>query len=245
MKAIFKMTWMELKLLLRNPIAVGFTIPFPVFLLILFGTIWGNTPQPELGGLGTLDILAPAYLGLIIVTAGLMNLPPALAARREQGILRRFRATPMRPIVVLASQVVVNLILAVIGSLLMIFVARIVYNLRMPVEPLAIALAFLLSGLSFFALSFIIASIARSTDAARSIGMALFFPMMMLSGAAVPRALMPETVQRISEVLPMTQSVILFQNLWFGAGWNIVAVLVLGAMLIAGALISVRTFRWE
>ena len=245
MNATLKMTWTEFKLLLRNPVAVGFTVPFPVMLILIFGLIWGNTPNPQFGGYGMIDVLVPAYLALIIVTAGLMNLPVALAARREQGVLRRFRATPLHPSVVLGSQISVNLFLAGIGAILTIVVARLLFNLKLPEEPVAVALAFALGCLSFFALSFIIAGLARTADAARSIGMALFFPMMMLSGAALPRALMPETVQRISEFLPMTQVVILMQSLWFGGGWIVVSVVMLIGLMIFGAAVSTRTFRWE
>jgi ABC-2 type transport system permease protein len=159
--------------------------------------------------------------------------------------LRRFRATPLHPSVVLGSQISVNLFLAGIGAILTIVVARLLFNLKLPEEPAAVALAFALGCLSFFALSFIIAGLARTADAARSIGMALFFPMMMLSGAALPRALMPETVQRISEFLPMTQVVILMQSLWFGGGWIVVSVVMLIGLMIFGAAISTRTFRWE
>src|SRR5512138_461878 len=113
MNATLKMVWVELKLLTRNPIAVGFTIFFPVLLLFVFGSIWGNQPDPQLAGHGMIDTMVPAYLALIIATTGLMSLPTSLAVRREQGILRRFRATPLRPAVVLGSQVIVNLILAI------------------------------------------------------------------------------------------------------------------------------------
>ena len=245
MNATLKMTWTEFKLLLRNPVAVGFTIPFPVMLILIYGLIWGNTPNPLYGGYGMIDVLVPAYLALIIVTAGLMNLPIALASRREQGILRRFRATPLHPSVVLGSQISVNLFLAAIGAILTIAVGKLLFNLKMPVEPVGVALAFALCSLSFFALSFLIAGLARTADAARSIGMALFFPMMMLSGAALPRALMPATVQRISEFLPMTQVVILIQSLWWGGGWIAVSVVMLISLMIFGAIISMRTFRWE
>lgn len=245
MNAIWKMTWVELKLLFRSPLAVGFTVAFPVLLITLFGLIWGNTPNPQFGGLGMVDILAPAYLGLIVATAGLMNLPPALATRRELGVLRRFRATPLSPAVVLGSQIIVNLILAALGAVLTAAAGVLLFKMQLPGDPLVVALGFGLACLSFFALSFIIAGLARTGDAARSIGMALFFPMMMLSGAALPRQIMPEAVQKFSEWLPMTQVVILLTKLWHGGSWNMVSVGALAGMLVVGALISLRTFRWE
>lgn len=245
MNATRKLTWTDFKLLLRNPIAVGFTILFPLLLLFVFGSIFGNAPDPQLGGYGLIDVAVPAYVALVIVTAGLLSLPVSLAVRREQGILRRFRATPISPVAVLGSQVIVNLVLAAIGIALLLIAGRLFYNLHMPEQPIGVILAFILSCFSFFALSFIIAGLARTGDAARSIGMAIFFPMMMLSGAALPRAMMPPAVQSISEWLPMTQVVNLLQGLWFGLGWDTVAVVVLIAMLIIGIFVSVRTFRWE
>jgi ABC-2 type transport system permease protein len=245
MSTLFKMIWTEFKILLRSPMAVGFTVLFPAMLAVIVGLVWGNAPDPKLGGYGGLDAMVPAYFALIIVIAGLINLPITLATRREQGILRRFRATPLRPAFVLGSQVFVNLLLATTGAVLLIIVGRALFHLRLPADPFAVALAFVLSGLSFFALSFIVAGLARTSDAARSIGLALYFPMMMLSGAAFPRASMPQAVQDASAWLPMTQVVTLLQGLWFGTGWNTVAVAVLIGMLIAGVLIATRTFRWE
>ena len=245
MSTTFKMIWTEFKILLRNPMAVGFTVLFPAMLGVIVGLVWGNTPDPRLGGYGGLDGMVPAYFALIIVIAALISLPISLATRREQGILRRFRATPLRPASVLGSQIFVNLLLAIIGALWLLVIGRAFFNLRLPADPLAVALAFVLSGLSFFALSFVVAGMARTSDAARSIGMALYFPMMMLSGAAFPRTSMPQAVQDASAWLPMTQVVTLLQGLWFGIGWNTAAVVVLIGMLIAGVLIATRTFRWE
>jgi hypothetical protein len=101
----------------------------PVMLVVLIGLVWGNTPDPTLGGYGGLDAMVPAYFALIIVIAGLINLPISLAVRREQGILRRFRATPLRPAIVLSSQVLVNLLLATTGAVLLIVVGRALFNL--------------------------------------------------------------------------------------------------------------------
>jgi len=245
MSTLFKMIWTEFKILLRNPMAVGFTVLFPVMLIVVVGFVWGNPPDPQLGGYGGLDAMAPAYFALIIVIAGLINLPITLAVRREQGILRRFRATPLRPAFVLVSQVFVNLLLATTGALLLLVAGRVLFHLRFPADPLGVMLAFVLSGLSFFALSFIVAGLARTSDTARSIGLVLYFPMMMLSGAAFPRASMPQALQAATAWLPMTQVVTLLQGLWIGTGWNLIAVTVLIGMLIAGVLIATRTFRWE
>ena len=245
MNAILKLTYTDLKILLRNPVAIFFTLPFPILVLVVFGSIFGNAPIPQAGNLGQVDIMVPALFAIIIGTAALMNLPIALASRREKGILRRFRATPLPPFSVIVSAILVNLLVALIGALALVASAKFLYDLQLPSNPLEIFMAFLYSAVAFFAISFVIASLAPNSDAARSIGMALYFPMMFISGAAFPRFLFPETVKQVSDLLPMTQIVLLVQDLWFGHDWNVTAILFLGALMVIGAIIAVKTFRWE
>ena len=90
MQAVSKMTWIELKLKMREPIGVFFTLVFPLLLLFLFGTIYGNKPTPFLGGRGNVDNSVPGYIGMIIGTIALTGLPVALGEYREQGILRTY-----------------------------------------------------------------------------------------------------------------------------------------------------------
>lgn len=245
MNAILKLTYTDLKILLRNPVAIFFTLPFPILVLVVFGSIFGNAPIPQAGNLGQVDIMVPALFAIIIGTAALMNLPIALASRREKGILRRFRATPLPPFAVIVSAILVNLLVALVGALALVASAKFLYALQLPSNPLEIFMAFLYSAVAFFAISFVIASLAPNSDAARSIGMALYFPMMFISGAAFPRFLFPDTVKQVSDLLPMTQIVLLVQDLWFGQDWNVTALVFLGALMVVGAIIAVKTFRWE
>ena len=76
---------------------------------MLFGSIFGNTPTPMFGGRGTIDVSMPNYTGLILATVALMNIPITTSSYRELGILRRFRATPMRPLTYIAADVCTNL----------------------------------------------------------------------------------------------------------------------------------------
>jgi ABC-2 type transport system permease protein len=77
------------------------------------------------------------------------------------------------------------------------------------------------------------------------IGQLIFFPMMFLSGAAMPLFILPANLRKISEWLPLTHVVRLLQSLWLGQGWDGTAVAVLLALLVIGTMLSVRFFRWE
>ena len=247
MRAFMKYTWTEIKLFLREPIGAFFTLLFPLMMLFLFGSIYGNEPTPMFNGYGTVDISVPAYTAMIIATTGLMGLTITMSSYREKGILRRLRISPLRPQVILAGQVVVIFLMTVLGMLLLILAGTLVYNLRFDGKVLNVILAFLLSSMSFFSLGFVLASILPNARTAQVVGMAILYPMLFLSGAGMPLEILPESLQNFSKFLPLTHVVNLLRGLWTGGSWadHMVDVWVLLGVLAAGVLISSLTFRWE
>ena len=247
MKSLMRMTWMEAKLFLREPVGAFFTLVFPLMFLFLFGSIYGNKPVPEFGGQGTIDISIPSYTAMIIATSGLMSITITLAAYREKGVLRRLRTTPVSPLVVLGAQVIVVFAMTCLGMLLLILVGKLVYHIRFQGNALSVLAGFVLSSLSFFALGFILAGIIPTARTAQIVGLVLLYPMLFLCGAGYPRELLPEAIRKVSAFLPLTSVVNLLRGLWVGESWGQHATdaIVLAAILAAGVLISVKTFRWE
>lgn len=247
MRGLWKLSRAEAKLFLREPEAVFFTLIFPLLLLFIFGGIYGNEPTPFFGGFGFVDTIVPAYMAMIIGMTGLTSIPVSVAGDREKRILRRLRAAPVRPQTILGARVSVYFGLTLLGGLILITAAVAIYGLRFAGSAPAVAGAFLLSSFSFFALGFLIASLARTARTANIVGMALFFPMFFLSGAAIPWQVLPETMQTIGSLLPLTYVVQLLQGLWLGERWGeqLVPLGVLVGMLVVGVVVSVRTFRWE
>jgi ABC-2 type transport system permease protein len=247
MKSLFKMTWMETKLFFREPVGTFFTLAFPLMLLFVFGSIFGNVPVEQLNGQGSVDISVPAYTAMIIGTTGLVGLPITMAAYRENGVLRRLRTTPISPLIVLAAQVIVLFMMTVLGMLLLIIAGKLVYHLRFEGNALNVFIGFVLSCLSFFALGFILAGLMPTARTAQVVGMVLLYPMLFLCGAGYPRELLPETIIKVSSFLPLTYVVTLLRGLWVGNPWSqhVTEILVLSGMLVLGVLISLKTFRWE
>lgn len=247
MKSLWKMTWMETRLFLREPVGAFFTLVFPLMMLFLFGSIYGNTPTPIFAGYGTVDISIPAYTAMIIATSGLMSITITMATYREKGILRRLRTTPISPLIILAAQVIVVFIMTSLGMVLLIIAGKLVYHVRFEGNALSVLAGFILSSLSFFGLGFILAGIIPTARTAQIIGMVILYPMLFLSGAGFPRELLPEAVKRVSAFLPLTYVVNLLRGLWIGEIWSQHATeaIVLGGLLVAGVLISIKTFRWE
>ncbi len=247
MRSLWKLTWVEAKLFLREPIGVFFTLAFPVLLLFLFGSIYGNVPTDLFGGRGTIDVSVPAYTAMIIGTAGLMSLPISISSYREKGILRRFRATPLRAEAILIAQMLVVFSVTVLGMAVLVIAGRLVYGLRFQGNALSVALAFALGCLSFYALGFLLAGLLPTARSTQIVAMALFYPMLFLSGAGLPRELLPEGIRRFSLVLPLTHVTTLLRGMWSGEPWSAhwLEVGVLLAILLVGTLLSARVFRWE
>ncbi len=244
---IWKMTIVETKLFLREPMAAFFTLAFPLMMLFLFGSMYGNEPSELFGGRGTMDVSVPAYMAMIISTVGLLSIAISVTSYREKGILRRFRSTPVRPYMILLDTVLVNLVMTLIGTGLLILAARFTYNLRFDGNALLFLAAFTLASLSFFSLGFVIASLAPTARVAQVAGMVLFYPMLFLSGAAIPIEIMPESIQTVAGYLPLTYVVDILQGMWFGEPLadHLLEILILAGVLIAGVVISALTFRWE
>lgn len=247
MHSLRKMTWVETKLFMREPMAAFFTLFFPLMLLILFGSIWGNKPTPFFGGVGYIDTAVPAFTAMIIGTSGLIGISIQMAFYRESRILRRLKTTPLRPQTILTAQLTVFFLMTVLGMALLIIAGRIIYGLRFSGNPFHVLGAFILSSFSFFSLGFVLAGLLPTARTAQIVSMVIFYPMLFLSGAAIPQEIMPETIQRYAQILPLTHVVKLLRGLWVGDSLSIhtKSVGFLAVMLVVGILISAKTFRWE
>jgi ABC-2 type transport system permease protein len=249
MRSFRKLFIMQFKLYLREPVAFFFSLAYPVLLLLFFGAMYGNEPAPDFWGrnFGTVDASVPAYAGIIIGTVALMGIPIDTAANRENGVLRRYRATPLHPGVYLMANVVMYLAVAILGMTLLVITGKLVFGLRMAGSWLNVLAAFILSTIAFFSLGYLIASLAPTARIAQTVGMVIFFPMMFLSGAGMPLQLLPESLRRVSNFLPLTYMVRLLQGLWFGDPWRELwlPTLVLVGIMVLGTLASIKLFRWE
>lgn len=247
MKSLLKMTGMEAKLFLREPVNAFFSLVFPLIMLFLFGTIYGNTPPPGSDSQGAIDALIPSFTAMVIGMIGLMPVTITLASYRENGILRRLRTTPVNPLVVMVAQVIVVFVMTTLGMLLLVAAGILVYHVRIEGNAFSLLAGFALSSLSFFGIGFILAGAMPTARTAQIVAMVLLYPMLILSGAGWPRELMPATVQKVSAFVPLTYVVNLLRGLWIGEPWgnHLLDVGVLVGMLLLGIIISAKIFRWE
>lgn len=238
---------MELKIFLRNPTGAFFTFIFPLMMILVFGSIYTNEPGPSFGGYGIVDVYVPSFTGMIIAISALTNLNTEIATAREKGILRRLKATPLRPLTILTAKIAMIFSVTSLAMVLMIVVGKLAFGLRFNGNPIEVAAAFLLSSFSFFAFGIVIASVMPNVRAAESFGFILLFLMLFLSGVFVPFEVVPDTVQQVAQVFPMTHVTTLMRGLWIGQSFieHVNEVVILLGILVAGFLISAKIFRWE
>jgi ABC-2 type transport system permease protein len=242
-----KLTIVQAKLYLREPMSAFFTLLFAPSLLILFGFIFGNDPDPQLGGMGYLDRSVPGYMAMIIAIVGFTAVPISSATRRESGVLRRFSATPLRPFTYFLTDVLVPFLMTLLGILLLFLVGTVVYRVRFEGSLFSLLAGISLGACAFFSLGYALVGLIPNARAVVVIGNVVLYPMMIFSGAMVPLEVMPETVRAVSRFLPLTHLVALLRGLWLGEGWGhlLIEVAVLVGVAIVGMLIVARTFRWE
>jgi ABC-2 type transport system permease protein len=247
MRSLTELTKTSIKLYIREPIAAFFTLAFPTMLILIFGAMYGNDPSPIFDGLGSMDVSMPAYSALILGTIGLLSVPITTAGYRQQGVLRRFRATPMHPLTYIVSDLLTNLAMTILGMILLFTVGWLLYRVQFEGNILLLLFAVILSGLAMSSMGYLIASIASGARVAQVIGMVIFYPMMFLSGAGMPIELLPPSVQRVSDFLPLTYVARLLRGLWFGEPLvdHLLEVVVLVVILVVFGGAAARYFRWE
>lgn len=243
-----KLTFVEIKLFLREPLTAVFALAFPMLILFVMAGVFGNTPDPKgkvWGGAGPMDYLVPGILGLVMAAIGFISLPLHLAGYRERGVLRRFRSSSVPPLALLVSQVLVSAILAVLGAVGIVVIGVLVGGAHAPASPIGVLVAFVLSLACFVALGVLLGAVVPNAQAAQAIGLVLFFVSEMTSGVGPPREVLPTGMQLFGEALPLTHVAVALQDPWIGRGANLGEMGVVAAIAVVAAVAAYRVFRWE
>jgi ABC-2 type transport system permease protein len=248
MRQLAKLTFVEIKLFLRDPLTAVFSFAFPVFVLLVLGGVFGNTPDPKgtvWGGVGPMDYLVPGFFGLVMASIGFISLPIHLANYRERGILRRFRSSSVSPWALLASQLCISAVIATVGAAAILVLGMGIDGAHGPVSPAGVLFAFVLCMVAFVAIGIFLGAILPNAQAAQAVGLVLFFVSEMTSGVGPPREVLPPTMQQVALALPLTHAVIALQDPWIGRGWNPVELGIVAAIGVVAAALAYRSFRWE
>jgi ABC-2 type transport system permease protein len=245
MRTLLKMTWIELKLFVREPVTMVFTFALPLIFLFVLGGIFQNMPSEEFRDAKPMDYYTPAYVGLVIASIGLVGLPVHFAKYRERGVLRRFRASPLHLWSIFGAQMLVSLIIATLGGTLLVVVSMIAFDVKFPESAALVIAGFVPSVIAFSAIGILLGALLPTTRAAQGLGLILFIVMLMLSGSGPPTDLMSDAMVKTGQVMPLYYVIRLMQDPWLGYGWNWDAFMILAGVTVVASLASLRLFRWE
>ena len=247
-RGLWKLTWIEIKVFMREPLGAFGTVGFPVLVFLVIGRVAGrNLPAPSLAASSFLRVGLPVLAALLIAVSSVISLVTIISIYREGGILKRLRATPLRPQTILTAHVIVKLALTATTLALMVLAGKRYYPIGIHVPWFGFTIALLISTLSVLSIGFLIASIVPTARFAQPIGAAILYPMIAVSGLFTPINSMPPVVQAVARVLPMTYAVSLLEGIWKGDAWSahLADVAALSIVFFACTALSARVFRWE
>lgn len=247
MNRFFTMLKTEFRLSVRGMDMVIFALCMPVVVVVLLGILYGDRPAFDGAGYTFLEQSFGAISTIAICAGGVMGLPLVISDYRQKKILKRFQVTPSSPVLLLMVQVAIYAIYSLMSLILVFFVSSMFFGLRMPGSPAVFLVAYLLVMLSMFSIGMMVGGISPDAKTASVAACVLYFPMLIFSGATLPYEVMPPALQKVADILPLTQGIKLLKAASLGLAiesvWLPVVVLA-GVMVVCGG-ISVWFFRWE
>jgi len=248
-RGLWKLTWLEIKIFMREPLGALGTVVIPVVIFVGLGRLAGGSRMrtPSIADSGLLRVDLPVFASVLIGISAVLSLVTIISIYREGGILKRLRATPLRPQTILSAHVLVKLLLTAATLMLMMLAGKRYYPVDVVAPVFSFALALLISTGSILSIGFVIASIVPTARFAQPVGAIILYPMVGLSGLFVPVSALPPALQMLARALPMTYAVSLLQGIWKGEAWSahLTDLVALAVVCVVGIGLSAKLFRWE
>jgi ABC-2 type transport system permease protein len=228
----------------RNPQSAFFTFVFPVVIIAVFGALMrGDGRSSYFYGLSPMAYYVPTIAAVSVLGSCYSQLAIVLAGRRQSGILKRVRATPL-PAWGYFLGLLAHCVLISVVDVLLIAVTGSLYGVPFPTDWAPIAAALVLGAASFCALGVAVASVIRNAEAAPAVVQLVLFPLVFISGTYMP--IHSQVLSSIAGALPVRA----FNQAMLGpfahhAGFDGKDLGVLLAWGVAGALVAIRRFRWS
>jgi len=247
MKVFRTMLKTELKLSLRGMDMFIFAICMPVVVTVILGVIYGNKPAFPGAEFTFLEQSFAAVSTIAICAGGVMGLPLVLSEYRHRKILKRFRVTPVSPTMILAVEGVVYTLYAIVSLILVYLTAKIFFKFELRGSWINFLGAYLLVMISMFSIGFMVGGLAKNTKIAGVIASILYFPMLIFSGATLPYEVMPIALQKVADILPLTQGIKLLKRASLNLSIDnvMLPILVISILAIVCIGVSIKFFKWE
>lgn len=193
------------------------------------------------------DYLVPGILAMALMQLGIFSAAP-LVVERQNRVLKRLGATPLRRSTLIISNVVFRLLVAIGQAALILAVAHLVFDVPMLGSWFFLLGIVVMGTLSFLAMGYMLSAFAKTQDTIMPLLMAVQFPMMFLSGIFFPVEIIPDFMRPIMDVMPLTYLADSLRQIMVNSSAqhsHLINIAVLGGWFVACLIAAVRFFRWE
>lgn len=247
MKTLRTMIKNELVMSIRGMDMIIFAIAMPLVILVIMGVVFGQKPafegaeytflEQSFGGLTTISICA----------GGVMGLPLLISDYRAKRILKQYHVTPVSPVLILLAGVFMYVIYAAVSLITLLITASVFWGFEMHGSIVAFLAGWLIVMGSLFSIGILVGGIAKDAKTAGIIASALYFPMLVFSGATLPYEVMPDGMKAIVNILPLTHGIKILKCAVLGLPMEnaLVPVVLMLAITVVCAFIGIKFFKWE
>jgi len=247
LRGLLGLTWLEIKIFMREPLGAIGSFVIPVVVYLVLGRLMGNRMPPGGAATDLVRVTLPVLGAVVIMLNAVLSLITIIAIYREGGILKRLRATPLRPVTILTAHVLVKLMFTAITLLLMVLAGRRYYPADLHIPVVNVTLALLIATCSILSIGFVVASMVRTARFAQPAAALLFYPMFGVCGLFVPIEALPPGLHTLARFVPLTYAVSLLKGMMQGDPWSahLTDIAALALVFAIGIAVSSRVFRWD
>jgi ABC-2 type transport system permease protein len=247
-----KLFWHEVRteqlLFWRNREAAFFTFFLPIIFFLIFGSIYGDNRIAKEGNIRAAPFLEAGMIGYGVASTAFAGLAITMVIRRESGVLKRIRATPLPPATYLLAVLVSTFVVFLIEAALIVAIGRAFFHVGVPDRPGSLTVTLVLGATCFAAMGLGLTGFVRSAEGSSAVVNFIYLPMAIISGTFFTPKEYPAFLRAIADVLPLTyftkltrDVMVRHHHLWSDGG-SVAAVLLWG---VIGLVAAIRAFRWQ
>jgi len=229
----------------RNREAAFFTFFLPVIFFLVFGSIYGDS---EIAGIRGASFLEAGMIGYGVASTAFAGLAITMTIRRESGVLKRIRSTPLPPATYLTAVLASTFITFLVEATLLILLGLVLFDVPLPVRPVSLFFVLVIGSLAFAAMGLGLSGFVRSAEGSSAVVNFVYLPMAIISGTFFSPNKYPGFLKAIADVLPLTyftkltrDVMVLHHHIWTESA--AIAVVLLWGLI--GLIAALRGFRWQ
>src|SRR5689334_658955 len=180
MRGFLKLTWLEIRIFVREPLGFVAAIGVPLGMFLVLGRTAIPAADHSAGATQFLAQDLPLFVSIFISINAALSLVAVISIYREGGILKRLRATPLRPAEILTAHVLVKLVFTGLSLALMLLAGRRFYPVTLHPHLVGFAFAVGVTTVAILCMGFLVASMVGAARFAQLIGSSIFYPMLAI-----------------------------------------------------------------